>query len=70
MCFLTWFWNGLNLHQECVIYLLLNIGKIDLTQCEFYYNFIYLECDGQDHLKVQLTNHVKVDAMKNCEQCF
>ena len=64
MCFLTKFSNGLNCHQECVMYVLLNFGKIVQTQCELYCNLIYLERDGQDNMKGQLTHHLKVDTMK------
>ena len=51
-----------------MIYLLLNFGKIVQTQCEFCCNLIYFEYNGQDHIKVQLTHHLKVDTMKNCQQ--
>ena len=64
MCFLTKFSNRLNCHQECVMYALLNFGKIVQTQCEIYCNLIYLERDGQDHMKAQLAHHLKVDTMK------
>ena len=46
------------------MYVLLNFGKIVQTQCELYCNLIYLERDGQDHMKAQLTYHLKVDTMK------
>ena len=68
MCSLTVFKNSLSCHPKCLIYILLNFGKIVQIQCEFYCNLIYLECDGQDHMKAQLIDHLKVDTMKNCEQ--
>ena len=46
------------------MYALLNFGKIVQTQCEIYCNLIYLERDGQDHMKAQLAHHLKVDTMK------
>ena len=46
------------------MYVLLNFGKIVQTQGELYCNLIYLERDGQDHMKAQLTYHLKVDTMK------
>ena len=46
------------------MYVLLNFGKIVQTRCEIYCNLIYLERDGQDHMKAQLAHHLKVDTMK------